>query len=142
MDIHYTEHETSSVAGTLLDLVKPDDMGATVVGLTGDLGAGKTTLSQSIARHLGVTDTVVSPTFVIAKMYITSDSRFEQLIHIDAYRIEDIQELDPLGWEGMVHSPKTLILVEWPERITEALPPHTMHFHIDHAQNQRHLYKV
>lgn len=96
--------------------------GATVLALSGDLGAGKTTLVQSIARTLGVTGTVTSPTFVVMKQYETINSTFAELIHIDAYRIESIDELRPLGFATLLAQPNTLICIEWAERIAAALP--------------------
>ncbi|MCX6753845.1 MAG: tRNA (adenosine(37)-N6)-threonylcarbamoyltransferase complex ATPase subunit type 1 TsaE, partial [Candidatus Nomurabacteria bacterium] len=70
---------------------------ATVISLSGDLGAGKTTITKEIAKQLGIKENVVSPTFVIMKIYkLKSSSKhyfnFKKLIHIDAYRIEDAKE--------------------------------------------------
>ena len=99
---------------------------AVVLALTGDLGAGKTTLVQQFARLLGVTDTVTSPTFVIMKEYETMHTTFEKLVHIDAYRIEDIDEMRPLGFSARLGEAKTLICIEWAERIAELLPVTTI----------------
>jgi tRNA threonylcarbamoyladenosine biosynthesis protein TsaE len=102
----------------------PDE--AVVLALTGDLGAGKTTLVQLMARVLGVTDTVTSPTFVVMKQYETTNETFTQLVHIDAYRIEDIDEMRPLGFTALLAQPGTLMCIEWAERIETLLPPHTI----------------
>ena len=98
---------------------------ATVVALQGDLGAGKTTLTQAIARTLGVTEVVTSPTFVVQKIYPISHERWVQLVHIDAYRIEDLSELGPLRISELWLQPNLLVIIEWPERIFEALPTET-----------------
>lgn len=94
-----------------------------VVGLIGDLGAGKTTFSQAIAKQLGVEETVTSPTFVIEKIYKTKNvDEFETFVHIDAYRIEHPSEMQKLKFEELIKTPKTLIFIEWPENIQELLP--------------------
>jgi tRNA threonylcarbamoyladenosine biosynthesis protein TsaE len=104
---------------------RPHDK-ALVVALSGPLGAGKTTLSQQIAAALGVTETVVSPTFVIMKHYaLPTGQPFATLTHIDAYRLDDPAELTVLGWADLVADPTRLILLEWPERVAPLLPPET-----------------
>lgn len=96
---------------------------AAIITLTGDLGAGKTTFTQQLASHLGVTETVVSPTFGIMKGYeLSNHAHFDQLIHIDAYRIETIDEVRPLRFEELFKTPRTLICLEWPENIAAILP--------------------
>lgn len=102
---------------------KSQDNGATVLGLSGELGAGKTTFVQALARALGVIESVTSPTFVIARFYpLTSNSQFNKLVHIDAYRIEDETELAPIGWSDILSDNKNLVIVEWPEKLGTALP--------------------
>lgn len=95
---------------------------ACVVGLSGDLGVGKTTFSKCVANSLGVSDVVSSPTFAIQKQYKTQHSVFREFIHIDAYRIEDIKEVETLRFKEIFLKPNTLVFIEWPEKITEVLP--------------------
>jgi len=96
---------------------------ALVVGLSGDLGSGKTTFSQMVATQLGVTDRVTSPTFVIEKIYKTKDARqFETFVHIDAYRLEKGAELDVLNFKDILEQSHTLVFIEWPEKVKEGLP--------------------
>lgn len=99
-----------------------NDGGALVVGLYGDLGSGKTTFTQAVAKCLGVKETVTSPTFVIEKIYKLNNKNFDHLIHIDAYRLKGGDELLHLGWEEIAKNPKNIILIEWPERVSEILP--------------------
>jgi tRNA threonylcarbamoyladenosine biosynthesis protein TsaE len=90
---------------------------ALVVGLSGHLGAGKTAFVKAIAKEMGVTETVTSPTFVIMKIYETKNERWPRLVHIDAYRLERPEELEAIRWEALVADPKNLILMEWPENV-------------------------
>lgn len=91
---------------------------AVVIGLSGELGSGKTTFVQGFAKALGIKERIISPTFVILK-------RFKNLIHIDAYRIKNPKEILDLGWNDLIKNPENIILVEWPEKIKKILPkPH------------------
>lgn len=96
---------------------------ATVLALEGDLGVGKTAFTKEIAKHLGVTEEITSPTFVIMKLYhIPGNSHFKKLIHIDAYRIEEENEMRVLGFEALRKDPENLIVIEWPEHIRGLIP--------------------
>jgi tRNA threonylcarbamoyladenosine biosynthesis protein TsaE len=112
--------ETEVFAQELLNKIKTN-----VVGLYGDLGSGKTALTKSIAKHLGVTEEVTSPTFVIAKFY---NGKEKNLVHIDAYRLEHFSELESLGFKEWIEDQKNLIVIEWPEKVKEILP---VHDHVD-----------
>lgn len=105
---------------------------ATVVALSGDLGAGKTTLVQYLARVYGVEEVIQSPTFVIMKRYVLHDMQYLNLIHIDAYRIEKEEEMQTLGLHRLVADPKNLILIEWPEKISGLLPENRITVSIEH----------
>jgi len=118
-----TPFEFNVVIDTVLEKAAAIPDRATLVTLEGDLGAGKTTFTQQLAYSLGITESVVSPTFGIMKSYdIPNNEYFNQLIHIDAYRIEDISETGPLRFAELLQLPRTLICLEWPERIAEVLP--------------------
>lgn len=94
---------------------------AHVVGLRGELGAGKTTFVQHVARELGVEDVVTSPTFVIAQRYRTQHPVFKTLVHMDAYRLEG-EVNDTIGFSDYLDDPHTLVLVEWPEQLPREVP--------------------
>jgi tRNA threonylcarbamoyladenosine biosynthesis protein TsaE len=97
---------------------------ALLIGLSGELGAGKTAFVQHAARELGIEASVASPTFVIEKIYpIEGNPKFDRLVHIDAYRLEKGSELLALGWVESYKDPRNLILLEWPERVRDILPP-------------------
>jgi tRNA threonylcarbamoyladenosine biosynthesis protein TsaE len=95
---------------------------AMCITLSGDLGAGKTTFTQGIARALGVEEHVTSPTFVLEKVYELSGQKWTRLIHIDAYRLVNEHELEVLGWHEMAQDPGNLIIIEWPEMVAELIP--------------------
>lgn len=92
---------------------------AHVVGLRGELGAGKTTFVQHIAHALGVKEYVTSPTFVIAQRHSTAHPVFTSLVHIDAYRLSDDAK-DTIGFSEYLADPHNLVLVEWPENLPQA----------------------
>ena len=89
-----------------------------VIALIGDLGTGKTTLTKSIARGLGVTETVTSPTFNIIREYRSGRI---PLFHFDVYRIADPEEMYELGYEEYFYGDGVCV-VEWADLIEELLP--------------------
>lgn len=107
---------------------------AAVLALQGELGAGKTTFTKSLARILGINESITSPTFVIQKTFSINTANFKnsaeafsknifaQLIHIDSYRLDLSAELAHLGWHDLLNQKENLIVVEWPERIADILP--------------------
>jgi len=105
--------ETLALAGSVGELLRPGD----VVSLVGGLGAGKTVFARGVARALGVTDPVVSPSFTIVREY---EGRVP-LVHIDVYRLDTIQELHDLGFEELVRD-DAVTLVEWGDAIDALLP--------------------
>ena len=116
--------ETQKIADDFIKNISPKSADAVVVGLSGDLGAGKTAFTKCIASTLGVEDTVTSPTFVIEKIYELQNQKFTHLIHIDAYRLESGGELLNLGWQRIISDPNNLILIEWPEMVSDVMPDH------------------
>ena len=108
-----TADDTRAVGEALAGLLRPRD----AVILTGELGAGKTTLVQGIARGLGVTDRVVSPTFTLVREY---HGRLE-VAHVDVYRLERIQDVIDLGFEEIL-DPDGVTFVEWGDAIEGLLP--------------------
>lgn len=131
------ENQMSSVAETVLETLQPQKNGATVLALSGDLGAGKTTLTQHFAQLLGVKENIISPTFVIMKSYPLQEQKWETLIHIDAYRIEQEKEMQVLGFHHLLSDPKNLILIEWPEKIAGLLPENKIDVLIEHEGGGR-----
>ncbi|MCA9361660.1 tRNA (adenosine(37)-N6)-threonylcarbamoyltransferase complex ATPase subunit type 1 TsaE, partial [Candidatus Kaiserbacteria bacterium] len=118
----------SAVLAKLAKVERQD--GCAVLALHGDLGAGKTTFMQYLAKALGIKEVVISPTFVVMKHYEITDSKagsWQDLYHLDAYRIEEIDEMRPLGFADLLTKPNTLVAIEWAEKIEELLPSWTLH---------------
>jgi len=115
----------------------PETDHATVVCLSGDLGAGKTTATQIIARHLDIIEPVTSPTFVIKKNYPITHGPLTKLVHIDAYRLEHETNHDSLLFDQDVADPHNLVIIEWPQYIQEQLPQVVHHITITHDASGR-----
>ena len=103
---------------------------ATVVWISGDLGAGKTAFVKCAADILGIQETITSPTFILEKIYTISKNpifgeRFSRFIHIDAYRLESGNEMHALDWGTIIHDPQNIIFIEWPEQVAEVMPQET-----------------
>lgn len=91
------------------------------VGLSGDLGAGKTTLVKGIAKLMGVEEAVSSPTFMISRRYNTTDKNIPLVQHVDLYRIGKASKNDVEELVDMVSDPGCVTFVEWPELVKEIL---------------------
>jgi len=89
-----------------------------VVAVSGELGAGKTTLIQAICRGYGVTEEVTSPTYAIVHEYAALAG---PVFHLDLYRLEGERDLTNVGWDDVLAA-RALVLVEWPERAGDRLP--------------------
>lgn len=105
---------------------------AFLIALRGDLGAGKTTFTQVLAKELGITEAIQSPTYVLMKSYPISFGRFTKLIHIDAYRLDKPEEFSALKPESFLSDPQNLIVIEWPERVEGVLPKPDMLLNFSH----------
>lgn len=114
---------------------KSNTSNAVVIGLSGELGSGKTTFVQGFARILGIKEKVLSPTFVIMK-------RFKNLIHFDCYRIKKPKEILDLGWKEMIKNPQNIILVEWAEKIKKILPKNYIKINFKHIDKNKRWIKI
>ncbi len=110
-------------------------VGGDLVSLQGDLGAGKTTTTVGIAKGLGATSTVRSPTFTFLHHHRLSGVA-EELLHVDLYRLEDESELEGLGLFDLMDD-ETVVVVEWMERAGEQLPPASVTVEIVHLGEER-----
>jgi len=121
--------------------------GAVVLGLSGNLGGGKTTFMQGFAKGLGINEKILSPTYVILKRFSLpslrghsnarsnpkaqiasspeasrNDGNFTDFYHIDCYRINKPEEILELDFKKIVSNPKNIVAVEWPEKIKKYMP--------------------
>lgn len=94
-----------------------------IISLTGDLGAGKTTLAQSICHGYGVAEPVTSPTYALVHRYSGKKSA---VYHIDLYRLDNEAQLTNIGWDDIL-AEGALVIVEWPERAGNAMPSDSLH---------------
>jgi tRNA threonylcarbamoyladenosine biosynthesis protein TsaE len=115
---------------------------ATILDLVGGLGAGKTTFVQMLGGELGVKEVIQSPTFVLMKIYKTKNSKFKNLIHIDAYRIEHVDEAGILGLPKLFADPTNLICIEWSEKIKEVMPSDVFEVECELLEGDEHGYEV
>jgi tRNA threonylcarbamoyladenosine biosynthesis protein TsaE len=99
------------------------------VTLSGELGAGKTTLVQSMVAALGVREAVTSPTYALVNEY---DANGTPITHVDLYRLRDAGQLPQIGWHEMLAT-RGVLLVEWPERALEAMPPDAIALRLEHV---------
>ena len=105
-----------------------------VLALHGDLGVGKTTFVQGLARGFGITEPVTSPTFTLYSLH-RGPGRL--LAHLDAYRLENAAQLDTLMLEDFLVSPYCLA-IEWPDNIAAWLPAGTLHLDLGITADGRH----
>ena len=102
---------------------------ATVVTLSGELGAGKTTFTKGIYQGLGSKAAVTSPTFIIIR-------RSKNLFHVDLYRLRDASALDVLAFAEIIKDPKNIVIVEWPELAKKLLPKKLVQVTLHHGRSE------
>ena len=112
----FSPEETFELGQTIGQQAQPGE----VYTLVGDLGVGKTVLTQGIAKGLCIEEPVNSPTFTIVQVYEEGRMPF---YHFDVYRIGDIAEMDEIGYEDYFYG-QGLTMIEWANLITEILPEH------------------
>ena len=117
--------ETKKLAAKIAQEVK----GGQVLALSGDLGGGKTTFIQGLAKGLGVKPKITSPTFVLLKNYQTAKGF--GLVHIDLYRLEKIKEIESMGIADYLSKKDFLVVIEWAEKIKKFLPKDTIWIRFD-----------
>jgi tRNA threonylcarbamoyladenosine biosynthesis protein TsaE len=111
---------------------------ATVVGLIGELGVGKTLFVQRAAWVLGVRGRMLSPTFLIARAYpLPRRSSFKKLYHLDAYRIKNKRDLDNIHFFRILESSRAVVFIEWADRIRRYLPKDAYIIRMKHGKSSQ-----
>jgi len=127
-------HETQALAAAWARTIPPD----CTLALHGDLGVGKTTFVQGLARGFGIAAPVTSPTYTIFTLHRGSH---RTLVHLDAYRLDNDREIEALMLEEFLVSPWCLA-VEWPERFARWLPVDALHLELGITPEQKHTVKL
>ena len=126
-----SEQETLDLADKYAQALKPGD----ILGLTGQLGAGKTVFAKGLAKGLGIKQNVSSPTFNLMRLYEVrtprADPGIKRFCHIDAYRVQSEFEIIDIGAEDFIGQKDTVTLVEWADNVGEILPGRTKMVNIE-----------
>jgi tRNA threonylcarbamoyladenosine biosynthesis protein TsaE len=111
--------------------------GGEVLGLIGDLGAGKTVFSQGLAKGLSIKRRITSPTFVVMKTYSVNKPTIRQFCHIDAYRLQTEQDLLNIGANDYIGASDTITVIEWADRVMDIIPKGAQFFDFKIINNHR-----
>ncbi len=116
--------ETRALGASLVKALKQTN----IIALHGELGSGKTTFVQGLAKELGIKKRITSPTFIIVRKYevrsMNYEGGFENLYHIDLYRLEDDAQMNNLGLSEIIEDSGNLVVIEWAEKMGELLSKH------------------
>ncbi|MBI2053867.1 MAG: tRNA (adenosine(37)-N6)-threonylcarbamoyltransferase complex ATPase subunit type 1 TsaE [Candidatus Staskawiczbacteria bacterium] len=107
---------------------------ALILALSGELGSGKTTFIKGFSKTLGVREKILSPTFVLIHRHKIKKSGFKNLYHIDAYRLKSQKDLLKLGIKEIFGNPENIVLIEWADRVKNAIPKDAIWIHFDHLE--------
>jgi tRNA threonylcarbamoyladenosine biosynthesis protein TsaE len=133
-----SEKETFNFAKTFAKTLK----GGEVIGLIGELGAGKTVFTKGLAAGLGVQDVVNSPTFVLMKAYdIKKTNQIKKLVHLDAYRIKSSSEITNIGLDDYIDK-KNIVVIEWPQNIKSLLTKVSLFVRIQNLSETKRLINI
>lgn len=134
------KEDLKNLAKEIIEKIKSQKVNrAVVLTLSGDLGAGKTTFTKEIAKHFKIKKEIISPTFVIMKIYEVKDDKFKNLIHIDAYRLEKGDDLKVLDWQRLINDKENLIVLEWPEMVESHIPDWSIKVNISHKDEETRI---
>jgi tRNA threonylcarbamoyladenosine biosynthesis protein TsaE len=110
-----------------------------VLALYGDLGSGKTTFVQGLAKSLGVQQRIISPTFIIMREYDVNDVE-GKFYHVDLYRTEVARDIEQLGLKEIMENKKNIVVIEWPEKLGALLPEHAKKIQFRYiSENEREI---
>lgn len=128
--------QTQQLGERLGRLLQPGDL----ICLSGELGAGKTTLATGIGLGWGALEVVNSPTFVFVNQYSRPDG--QRLYHVDAYRLKDASEAESIALDDLLADKNGAVLLEWPERVVAALPSERLWIELSWVNDQQRRLRV
>jgi tRNA threonylcarbamoyladenosine biosynthesis protein TsaE len=115
--------QTQKIAELLVKTLIKTDNPPTIFCLQGNLGTGKTTFIQGVAKALNIKEKITSPTFVLMKNFsLNKKLPFSNLYHFDCYRFDKPEEILVLGFKEIIKNSKNLVFIEWPEKIKKFIP--------------------
>ncbi len=133
-----SDQETKKIASEFIQKLK-DEENPVIIALHGELGAGKTTFTQGLAEGLGITDKVLSPTFIVMRQHPVPESK-KTLYHLDLYRLDEKQSLEELGLHDLFSDPEAIVVIEWPEKLSNHLPTNTITITLESlSENERKI---
>jgi tRNA threonylcarbamoyladenosine biosynthesis protein TsaE len=115
-----------------------------IIALDGELGSGKTTFVQGLARGLGIKNRIISPTFIIIRSYKIKNKNInaKNFYHIDLYRITSDQDVVGMELSEIIHNPSNLVAIEWPERIAKILPKDIISINLRYLDDDRREIRI
>ncbi len=136
----HSSQETQTSAAQLADTLIHSDTTQypLVICLYGNLGSGKTTFTQGFAKGLGVTERVISPTFLFMREYDLPSRK--RLFHLDAYHMPSADKAFHL--QELFQDPQAIVLVEWADKITNQLPRQRIDIFFDTEEDESHTIKI
>lgn len=114
-----------------------------ILALYGNLGSGKTTFIQGLARGLGIEKRILSPTFVFIRSYDINDKRFatrdkpSHFHHVDLYRLDSEKDVEAVGLSEILNDKNSIVAIEWPEKIESLLPQSTIKIKLDQISEDK-----
>lgn len=105
-----------------------------VIALHGNLGSGKTTFVQGLAKGFGIKTRIISPTFIIMRTYDLGSKNF---YHVDLYRIESEKDIDGLGLIELMNDSESIVVIEWPDKIEHLLPEKRVDIYFESLEDDK-----
>ncbi len=128
-----TEKIASLFAGEIL---KTSSKNGFLIGLRGNLGSGKSVFARGFAKGLGIRKRILSPTFPIMKIYELRKRNYHAFVHIDAYRIKKVSELETIGFKDVIREKSHISLIEWADKIKKILPKEMIWIDFQHSKKE------
>ena len=137
-----SSEETQTFAEQFASRLKGGD----IILLYGNLGAGKTTFVQGLAKGVGITHRIISPTFIVLRTYEISVKRkalsVKYFYHVDLYRLEKEKEIEDIGLIDLMGKPDNIVIIEWPEKLGTLLPKNAWKISFETKRENERLIRI